>query len=218
MLDRTNARWRDLLALARLLLQGRFQTTSAGGSRGFALLFDMNRLFESYVAQFVRRSLIGTGLHATAQGGRLYCLKCDDGSELFQTRPDILIKQGTKVVQIIDTKWKRVGGSKDDRKDGISQADVYQMMAYSRLYKCPEMTLVYPHHSKLSLQKKLLSRNRIASSDTDWLEARVVDISASDRAREDVEEITARHHAMSFEMPLQQAAGQQFLGGAGGVT
>ena len=218
VLDRTNARWRDLLALARLLLQGRFQTTSAGGSRGFALLFDMNRLFESYVAQFVRRSLIGTGLQATAQGGRLYCLECDDGSGLFQTRPDILIKQGTKVVQIIDTKWKRVGGSKDDRKDGISQADVYQMMAYSRLYKCPEMTLVYPHHSKLSLQKKLLSRNRIASSDTDWLEARVVDISASDRAREDVEEITARHHAMSFEMPLQQAAGQQFLGGAGGVT
>ncbi|MFD0386891.1 McrC family protein [Tistrella bauzanensis] len=31
-----------------------------------------------------------------------------------------------------------------DRKSGVSQADVYQMMAYARLYKCDRLMLLYP--------------------------------------------------------------------------
>ena len=46
VLDRSNSRWHVLLNLARLLLGERFQTTSAGGSEGFSLLFEMNTLFE----------------------------------------------------------------------------------------------------------------------------------------------------------------------------
>jgi 5-methylcytosine-specific restriction enzyme subunit McrC len=33
---------------------------------------------------------------------------------------------------IIDTKWKRIGRHPEDARHGISQADVYQMMAYAR--------------------------------------------------------------------------------------
>ena len=40
-LDRTNVGWREVLGFARLLLGDRFQTTSAGEERGFALLFEM---------------------------------------------------------------------------------------------------------------------------------------------------------------------------------
>jgi 5-methylcytosine-specific restriction enzyme subunit McrC len=47
ILDRTNARWRELLNLARLLLGERFQTTSAGRQHGFSLLFEMNTLSRS---------------------------------------------------------------------------------------------------------------------------------------------------------------------------
>lgn len=39
VLDRTNARWRELLNLAKLLLGERFQTTSAGESDGFFATF-----------------------------------------------------------------------------------------------------------------------------------------------------------------------------------
>lgn len=115
VLDRTNARWHELLNMAKLLLGERFQTTSAGGSKGFSLLFEMNTLFEEYMARIIRRALAGSDLRVVSQGGRLYCLETENGG-LFQTKPDILIKRQRQVVQVIDTKWKRIAARVDDKK------------------------------------------------------------------------------------------------------
>ena len=147
VLDRTNTRWRELLSLARLFLGDRHQHTSAGATDGYALLFEMNVLFEEYVARLLPRALAGTGLRVTAQGGHRDCL-FDGEAGRFRTRPDLIIRQGTEIVLIIDTKWKRITGT-DDPKRGMSQADVYQVMAYGQLYKCPDVMLLYPHHGGL---------------------------------------------------------------------
>ena len=72
-----------------------------------------------------------------------------NGDERFQTKPDILIKRRAETAMVIDTKWKRVGRDPGDAKLGVSQADVYQMMAYARLYRCADVMLLYPHHSGL---------------------------------------------------------------------
>lgn len=149
-LDRTNRRWEELVNLARLLLSDRFQTSTSGKSSGFALLFDMNVLFEGYIGQLIRKALVGSGLRASLQGGRLYCLTDEEtGRQVFQTKPDVLIRSGGEVVQIIDTKWKRISSRFDDPKRGVSQSDVYQMMAYGQLYGAPRLVLFYPHHNGL---------------------------------------------------------------------
>ena len=182
VLDRTNARWRELLNLAKLLLGERFQTTSAGRSNGFSLLFEMNTLFEEYVARMVQRALSGGELRVISQGGRIYCLETESGG-LFQTKPDILIKNGREVVQVIDTKWKRIASRIDDRKQGVSQADVYQMMAYGRLYDCPRLTLLYPHNVGLSCDEGLQVSRRVTGSDH-WLETATIDVAAGDHIEE----------------------------------
>ena len=87
VLDRTNERWRELLNLARLLLGERFQTTSGGGSEGFSLMFEMNTLFEEYVARMLRSALSHTDLRVVSQGGRLYCLEDEDRRQIFRTHP-----------------------------------------------------------------------------------------------------------------------------------
>lgn len=178
ILDRTNARWRQLLSLAKLLLGERFQTTSAGGSNGFSLLFEMNTLFEEYVARTIQRALSSTDLHVVSQGGKLFCLHTESGG-LFQTRPDILIKQGRKVIQVIDTKWKRIASRIDDKKQGVSQSDVYQMMAYGRLYDCPQLTLLYPHHTGLPNEEGLQASHRVNGSDH-RLETATLDVAIAD--------------------------------------
>lgn len=165
VLDRTNARWRELLNLARLLLGNRFQTTSTGGSDGFSLLFEMNTLFEEYVARMLKRALADTDLRVISQGGRLYCLESEDRRGLFQTRPDILVKHGDDVVQVIDTKWKRIARRIDDPKQGVSQPDIYQMMAYGQLYRCSRLTLLYPHHSDVGGDEGVLASYRVAGLD-----------------------------------------------------
>jgi 5-methylcytosine-specific restriction enzyme subunit McrC len=182
MLDRTNQRWRELLSLARLLLGERFQTTSAGGSDGFSLLFEMNTLFEEYVARMLKRALADTDLRVVSQGGRLYCLETDDRRQIFQTRPDILIKRGDVVLQVIDTKWKRIAARIDDPKRGVSQADVYQMMAYGRLYQCGRLTLLYPHHRDAGGDEGLIGSYAVKLS-SDRMELFSMDLGRSDRIK-----------------------------------
>src|SRR5690606_388473 len=127
----TSDRWRALLELARLLLGRSWQQTHAraGAPEGMTLLFPMNDLFERYVAVQLRRALAGSGLDVVAQGGHRYCLgEWREGEpcigDTHSTRPDILIRRGSEVLAVIDTKWKHLAG-------GIAQADVYQMIAYA---------------------------------------------------------------------------------------
>ena len=155
-IDRTNHRWEALYNLARLLLKRDWQAThhDKRAQHGITLLFPMNDLFEAYIAVLAKRAVHGTEWTVRAQLGRLYCL-IEDGKEgklRFQTRPDLLIKRDHQTVMIIDTKWKRIGHHPEDAKSGVSQADVYQMMAYARLYHCPQVMLLYPHHAGLGAQ------------------------------------------------------------------
>lgn len=147
VLDRTNRRWQDLLSLARLFLSDRHQQTSAGTIEGHSLLFEMNVLFEKYVERVLSRALAGTGFRVSSQGGHRDCLYAADMGR-FRTR-DIIIRQGEQIALIIDTKWKGMTPRIDDPKQGVSQSDVYQLMAYGRLYDCANVMLLYPHHADL---------------------------------------------------------------------
>jgi 5-methylcytosine-specific restriction enzyme subunit McrC len=198
VLDRTNGRWRDLVDLARLLLGGRFQTTALGDGTGFSLLFPMNILFEKYVARLLARSLRSRGLRVVAQGGLLYCMNeiASDGSfagERFRTKPDVLVKRDGMNFLVLDTKWKRLAPFAEDTKHGVSQADIYQMMAYNRLYKCPNLMLLYPHHAGLD-SATMRGRYNIPESD-DRLVVATINLAEDDGAQ-------AAHLAALVETPF----------------
>ena len=50
---------------------------------------------------------------------------------------------------VIDTKWKHLVPRAEQAKRGVSQSDIYQMMAYARLYASSKLMLLYPHHAAL---------------------------------------------------------------------
>lgn len=176
VIDRTNRQWQELFGLAKLFLQDRYQTTTSGAGQGTALLFEMNTLFEEYVGRLICRALAGTDLVVSLQGGRLFCLVSDDARRgLFQTKPDILIRRGNEVVHVIDTKWKKIASGIDDPKRGVSQSDVYQMMAYAQLYHAPRLTLLYPHHIGLGDAELVQARHRITSNEA-ILETASIDV------------------------------------------
>lgn len=179
VLDRTNSSWRSLLSLAKLLLGDRFQTTSQGGQLGFSLLFEMNTLFEEYVGRTLQRVLAGSGYSVHLQGGRLYCLREVElatgvpGPQRFMTKPDILLRCGSEYSFVIDTKWKRLASRIDDAKQGVSQADVYQMMVYGRLYSCPKLMLLYPHHAGLHSGAGVTGRHQVTGCEDELITATV---------------------------------------------
>lgn len=153
-IDRSNRKWRTLFDLAQLFLKREWQSTQhdeGQGRNGLSLLFAMNDLFETVVAITLRRALTPFGLEVVSQGGLKSCLgdwRPDGPTKgvLFQTKPDILIRERGTIVAILDTKWKCLRPKAEASKHGISQADVYQMMAYSQLYRCARMGILYPHH------------------------------------------------------------------------
>ncbi|WP_392354979.1 hypothetical protein V8F63_07915 [Brevundimonas sp. LF-1] len=74
---------------------------------------------------------------------------------------DILVKRRGVVELIIDTKWKRVARQMDDPKRGVSQSDIYQMIAYGQLYDCTDLLLLYPHHAELGSTVGVFGTHRI---------------------------------------------------------
>ncbi|NEJ90891.1 restriction endonuclease [Rhizobium leguminosarum] len=205
VIDRTNRSWQELFGMARLFLQDRYQTTTGGVGQGTAMLFEMNTLFEEYVGRLTVRALAGSGFTVSLQGGRLFCLSAhDSGRALFQTKPDILIRQGGRVTHVIDTKWKRISARIDDPKQGVSQADVYQMMAYAQLYQAPRLTLLYPHHPGLGTEDAVQARHRITGHET-ILETASIQISNSPQ-------MLATLRGLLLDKAAQVEDGRRFIG------
>ncbi|UGA44072.1 McrC family protein [Bradyrhizobium quebecense] len=164
LIDRTNAAWAELLRFAKLFLQHQFQSTTSGSVEGFSLLFEMNTLFEEFVGRILRSALRGTDLAVQLQGPRKHALiDLHTGAARFATRPDIVVSRNGKPLLVIDTKWKRLKGAIDDAKRGVGQADVYQMMAYSHVYECDRLMLLYPHHHELAEHEGLISLHQITN-------------------------------------------------------
>lgn len=179
--DRTNMRWQGLLRLSKLILGDKFQNSAAGAADGFALLFDMNALFERYVARLLDPIAAHFGLKLRAQGGRQPCLYPENGENaLFETEPDLrLLRRDGGAAVVLDTKWKALTV---DRKMGIKEADLYQVMAYAQLYECRALVLLYPHHAGLT--GPLLAHHRIAHTDGPVrLTVASIDVTSQTRAR-----------------------------------
>jgi len=152
--SRSMADYQRLLELCRVFLQGKSFTAFAGGQAALALLFPMERVFESYVAAVLRRRLDTKRyrLYVQAKGKYLFELP----RKQFALRPDLVIEDLERGEQtVLDTKWKLL--SPQRRNYGISQADMYQMYAYQREYHAKQAVLLYPNCNEMAGRKTPLS-------------------------------------------------------------
>ena len=128
-----------LLWCKTFLLENSFSPYK-GNDVAFALLFDMNLLFESYVYDYLKRS--GNFENITAQD-KTHHLAYEKGNGRFRLKPDIVINKDTDNIIIADTKWKIL--SEEKAYNGVAQSDMYQLYAYGTKYeKCKDMYLIYP--------------------------------------------------------------------------
>ena len=109
----------------------------------------MNVLFEEYVGRRAARVLSAKGFTVDLQeGGSIYLAKeVSSGQNAFLLKPDILVRQGKKPWAAIDTKWKILDPQRGSL--GVSEADVYQVLAYAHRYETDHAVLVFPHRSAL---------------------------------------------------------------------
>ena len=182
-LDRSNTSYHRIYQLARMLLTRNWQDTRAGRNNGIALLFEMNVLFEKFIAGCARKALGGDSVRSQARDK--YALFDAQEGDLFQLRPDIVINKNT----VVDTKWKELKKDEDKQKLGVSQADIYQMLAYAQAYEAERVILLYPWHEGLGDQG-VLRRWKISGTDIPLVIA-TVDVSQPDRVPQELTKILA---------------------------
>lgn len=127
-LNRQTKHYEQALLWSKIFLQNKSFSPYKGSKIAFALLFDMNKLFESYVGNFIKKKRADVSL----QHSEKHLVEEPKG---FRLRPDIFLEGEF----IADTKWKIV-----ESKDDISQADLYQLYAYGKKYDCGKLYLIYP--------------------------------------------------------------------------
>ena len=121
--------YEQTLLWCKIFLLNNSFTPHKGDDLAFALLFDMNALFESYVGNFMKKSFPGTILQHSEK-------HLVENPKSFKLRPDIFLKGKF----IADTKWKIISS-----KDDISQADLYQLYAYGKKHPCDgKLYIIYP--------------------------------------------------------------------------
>lgn len=141
--DRLMAHYLPVKPWCELILYRQMPRAVAGDYRGISLLFPMERLFENYVARWLR-SRLQPGARLITQASR-HALCVHAGQAMFLLQPDLLIEQGVHK-WVLDTKWKRLDEADRQNKYGLSQADFYQLFAYGQRYLGGqgEMVLIYP--------------------------------------------------------------------------
>ncbi len=126
--------YESILLWCELFLNKKSFINFHGDDIAFALLFDMNRIFEDYVAYKMKKQY--PHLSIKAQHTSEYLLTFP--KKQFSLRPDLMISDDA----IGDTKWKLVNSNK--RNYGLSQSDLYQMFAYGKKYEREALYLIYP--------------------------------------------------------------------------
>lgn len=142
--DRSMIHYDKAISWSLVFLKGNSFSAYSGSKVALALLFPMEKIFESFIADKVRK-FIRNGGNIRTQDTR-YSL-FDKPSRAFMLRPDIVIENEGKTI-VIDTKWKLL--SENVRNNGILQSDMYQMYAYCKKYNAEKIVLLYPNSDLVS--------------------------------------------------------------------
>ncbi len=135
LFNRLNAHYREVVALARLILRHATIETGRGAVRAPGSLMDMNRVFQDFVTRALRESLgVSDRTFRSDSGVRGVTL---DQARRVHLRPDLSWWDGPTCRFVGDAKYKRV-------QDGhVPNADLYQLLAYATALKLPGGLLVY---------------------------------------------------------------------------
>lgn len=151
--ERALVNYGNLLTWSEVFLKNKSFTNFHGNSINQAILFPMEKLFESYIVFLLKKYCHGYTIDAQ---DKRYCLisqnkdKYDFNFSInkFPLKPDIVINNNEV---IIDTKWKIL--NTESKKYEIKEADIYQMHAYGKRYQdenidnmAPRLGLIYPRN------------------------------------------------------------------------
>jgi 5-methylcytosine-specific restriction enzyme subunit McrC len=139
--DRLNEKYEGIVEFCCMILFGSTYSASEGPHHYYALIFDMNLVFERYVTKLLRNAI--QEFNFDYQNDLYLASEYRPIFQYIRSKkrmiPDIIVRDEEKSIAIIDTKYK------PDLSSGfISNSDTYQMLAYSIANESDKAILLYP--------------------------------------------------------------------------
>lgn len=145
---RLNSRFESSFLLAKLILEGYSSIGNNGDDKSFAILFEMNEVYEKYITNLLLLNLDNCIVNSQHNKYKLLRNEKKDRG-IFSLQPDIVIEIGNKEKIIIDTKWKKIDSN--NNRHGVKRDDFYQMYAYLTRYKNVDtVILLYPNNENIN--------------------------------------------------------------------
>ncbi len=141
-LNPTQKEFVPILNYCKLFLQNSLIKFNQNDVEIFCFLLDMNTLFEKFVAGFLKQHFPDYSIEM--QKSDKHVAENMEKRPVFQMRHDLFLTKNDEAM-IIDTKYKKTDFN--DKKGGISQSDIYQMVTYAVRRKCRNVVLLYPKYS-----------------------------------------------------------------------
>lgn len=148
-----NAHYRNAMTLATMILDGVGIEPVSSQVTARGLLFDMNRVFEEFVTNVIRKTA-PAGATVDAQGSNRP--RYLDTERHYRLKPDFALWDGQKCRMVGDVKYKIIDNSHRTR-----QADLYQMLSYATALETRQALLFYAGNAEdciVTLPNQLMVR------------------------------------------------------------
>jgi 5-methylcytosine-specific restriction enzyme subunit McrC len=143
--------YQKILKWSEIFLLNKGFTNFSGKTINQAMLFPMEKVFESFVAYQIRK--YSNGVKISTQHQKYHLVEKFKEKPKYKLKPDVVATHDGGCI-IIDTKWKVI--EEGSKSKGIKQSDMYQLYAYGRKYLKgygePTLFLVYPYNEKFTSQ------------------------------------------------------------------
>lgn len=136
--------YKDLIRLTKLVLRSiHLDALRVADRDSYALLVNMNTIFEEVVERVVSELATERGWTATRQATSTRLVS--GGHRRIQIQPDVLVSDGERDRLVGDAKWKRDDPAGSSREPSTS--DIYQLVAYQVAHGVPGV-LFYPEQEQ----------------------------------------------------------------------
>lgn len=125
----------NVLSLCDLILSNKMIDIKSDSNQNFCFLIPMEYVFEDFVFGFITDHWPHVNFKSQSEG----YLAEREGRGVFKIKNDIYLENQL----VVDTKYK-IRKAEEGLKGGVSQGDLYQMIAYAIRRDCPNVMLLYP--------------------------------------------------------------------------
>ena len=164
--NRLNKNYENSFNLAKLLLFGNSTSFESSNLDSYSFMFDMNKLFEEFIGEFIKRYFGEHYKEIYLQKSNKYVFAKEyNDKNYFNLKPDIYFKKFDGKALIIDTKYKILNENKS--YSGVQQGDIYQMFMYGLRYfnneNVKKIILLYPQETNhnYELENSYISEENI---------------------------------------------------------